>query len=183
MLMTMIAYAFLQHSPPSNSKAGKKESTGHRPSRFCQACATPSSNSSLDHHRSDVRIAENGFATSGSVSKSAKVVVARMANGDHSRSGMISRAARVHLGGGPAARQLRPRSAGSRSYANTLLRRRSDRGHDDQRDCRDQKDCGQVPRGQTERAFQAALNRKNRPGLLNVYGGVRRQRRSLDVCT
>jgi hypothetical protein len=31
MLMTMIAYAFLQHSPPSNSKAGKKESTGHPP--------------------------------------------------------------------------------------------------------------------------------------------------------
>jgi hypothetical protein len=93
MLMTMIAYAFLQHSPPSNSK-GEKGIKGHRPSRFCQACATPSSNSSLDHHRSDVRIAENGFATSGSVSKSAKVVVARMANGDHSRSGMISRAAR-----------------------------------------------------------------------------------------
>jgi hypothetical protein len=36
----------------------------HRSSRLCQPCATPSSNSSLDHHRSDVRIAENGFATS-----------------------------------------------------------------------------------------------------------------------
>src|SRR6202030_1647808 len=62
-------------SPPFNSKAGKKESTGHRPSRLCQPCATPSSNSSLDHHRSDVRIAENGFATSSGVSESAKVVL------------------------------------------------------------------------------------------------------------
>src|SRR3979411_472393 len=51
-------------SPPCNCKAGKKESTGHRPSRPCQPCATPSSNSSLDHRRSDARIAENGFATS-----------------------------------------------------------------------------------------------------------------------
>ena len=35
----------------------------------------PSSNSSLNHHRSDVRVAENGFATSSGVSKSAKVVL------------------------------------------------------------------------------------------------------------
>src|SRR4051812_16415958 len=64
-------------SPPFNSKAGKKESTGHRPSPLYQPCATPSSNSSLDHHRSDVRIAENGFATSSGVSESAKVVLGR----------------------------------------------------------------------------------------------------------
>src|SRR6476661_8151792 len=63
-------------SPPFNSKAVKKESTGHRPSRLYQPCATPSSNSSLYHHRSDVRIAENGFATSSGVSESAKVVLA-----------------------------------------------------------------------------------------------------------
>src|SRR4030081_543872 len=62
-------------SPPCNCKAGKKESTGHRPSRPCQPCATPSSNSSLDHRRSDARIAENGFATSSGGSKSAKVVL------------------------------------------------------------------------------------------------------------
>src|SRR6476661_6165871 len=62
-------------SPPFNSKAGKKETTGHRPSPLYQPCATPSSNSSLDHHRSDVRIAENGFATSSGVSESAKVVL------------------------------------------------------------------------------------------------------------
>src|SRR5882757_232743 len=64
-------------SPPCNCKAGKKESTGHRPSRPCQPCATPSSNSSLDHRRSDARIAENGFATSSGGSKSAKVVLVR----------------------------------------------------------------------------------------------------------
>src|SRR4030088_116563 len=66
-------------SPPCNCKAGKKESTGHRPNQPCQPCATPSSNSSLDHRRSDARIAENGFATSSGGSKSAKVVLtARM---------------------------------------------------------------------------------------------------------
>src|SRR4029078_10648942 len=74
-------------SPPFNSKAGKKESTGHRPSRLYQPCATPSSNSSLDHHRSDVRIAENGFATSSSVSESAKVV---LGHGNLSTIGSLS---------------------------------------------------------------------------------------------
>jgi hypothetical protein len=63
-------------SPPRNSKAGKKESTDRRPSRLCQPCATPSSSSSLDYRRSSARIAENGFATSSGVSKSAKVVLA-----------------------------------------------------------------------------------------------------------
>src|SRR5450755_1129680 len=62
-------------SPPCNSKAEKKETTGHRLNRLCQPYATPSSNSSLDHRRSDARIAENGFATSSGVSKSAKVVL------------------------------------------------------------------------------------------------------------
>jgi hypothetical protein len=40
--------------------------------------ATPSSNSSLDYRRSDARIVENGFATSGGLSKSAKVVLERV---------------------------------------------------------------------------------------------------------
>src|SRR6266699_2946727 len=62
-------------SPPRSSKAGKKESTGHRLSQLCQPCATPSSNSSLDYRRSDARIAENGFAAGSGVSKSAKVVL------------------------------------------------------------------------------------------------------------
>src|SRR6266542_6187916 len=65
-------------SPPRNSKPGKKESTGRRRSRLCQPCATPSSNSSLNYRRSDARIAENGFATSRGVSKSAKVVLGRV---------------------------------------------------------------------------------------------------------
>src|SRR2546429_6087726 len=62
-------------SPTRSSKAGKKESAGHRRSRLCQPCATPSSNSSLNYRRSDARIADNGFATSRGVSKSAKVVL------------------------------------------------------------------------------------------------------------
>src|SRR5262249_14985646 len=64
-------------SPARNSKAGKKESTGRRLSQLCPPYATPSSNSSLDYRRSDARIVENGFATSGGLSKSAKVVLVR----------------------------------------------------------------------------------------------------------
>ena len=71
-LMTMIAYAFLQHR---RLAAGKKESMGRRLSQLCPPYATPSSNSSLDYRRSDARIVENGFATSGGLSKSAKVVL------------------------------------------------------------------------------------------------------------
>src|SRR6202022_2639338 len=63
-------------SPAGNSKAGKKESTGRRPSQLCPPYATPSSNSSLDYRRSGARIVENGFETRGGVSKSAKVGLA-----------------------------------------------------------------------------------------------------------
>src|SRR5262245_51981065 len=62
-------------SPAQNSKAGKKESTACRRGRHCPPCARPSSNSSLDHRRSDARTAENGFAAKSSVNKSAKVVL------------------------------------------------------------------------------------------------------------
>src|SRR5262245_31700849 len=65
---------FSPASPPSSNSAEKKESTGRRLSQLCPPCATPSSNSSLDYRRSDARIVENGFATSGGLSKSAKVV-------------------------------------------------------------------------------------------------------------
>src|SRR5262249_35882587 len=54
-----------------------KQSTGRRLSQLCPPYATPSSNSSLDYRRSDARIVENGFATSGGLSKSAKVVLTR----------------------------------------------------------------------------------------------------------
>src|SRR5262245_38687194 len=64
-------------SPPRNSKAGKKESAGHHLSRLCRPCATPSSNSSLGYRRSGAHIAENGFATSCGVNRSAKVVLGR----------------------------------------------------------------------------------------------------------
>src|SRR5271165_3528747 len=68
----------LPPAPPSrNSEAEKKESTARRLSQLCPPCATQSSNSSLDCRGSDARIVENGFAPSGGVSKSAKVVLER----------------------------------------------------------------------------------------------------------
>jgi hypothetical protein len=51
---------------------------GHRLNQPCPLCAKPSSNSSLARHRNDARTAENGFATSSGVSKSAKVVLGRV---------------------------------------------------------------------------------------------------------
>jgi hypothetical protein len=48
---------------------------GRRLNQLCPPYATPSSNSSLDYRRSDARIVENGFATTGGGSKSAKVVL------------------------------------------------------------------------------------------------------------
>ena len=65
-------------SPAQNSKTGKKESTGRRLNPPCPPCARPFSNSSTAHHRTDVRTAENGFATNNGVSKSAKVVLGRV---------------------------------------------------------------------------------------------------------
>src|SRR5438034_9111995 len=84
--MTMIAYAFLQYRRLKNSKVGKKESTGRRRDRHCPPCARPSSNSSLDHRRSDARAAENGFAAKSSVNKSTKVVLGRVLIKSPSRS-------------------------------------------------------------------------------------------------
>src|SRR5205814_10076686 len=74
-LMTMVAYAFLQHRRLATARREKKNQRSRRLSQLCPPYATPSSNASLDHRRSDARIVENGFATSGGVSKSAKVVL------------------------------------------------------------------------------------------------------------
>src|SRR5262245_6842042 len=65
-------------SPPSSNSAEKKAPTGPRLSQLCPPCATPFSTFSLDYRRSDARIVENGFAASSGVSKSAKVVLARL---------------------------------------------------------------------------------------------------------
>ena len=54
---------------------------GRRLNQLCPPYTTPSSNSSLDYRRSDARIVENGFATTGAVSKSAKVVLEVTASG------------------------------------------------------------------------------------------------------
>src|SRR5215467_13112717 len=80
-LMTMIAYAFLQHRRLATARR-EKESTGRRLNQLCPPYATPSSNSSLDYRRSDARIVEHGFATSGGLSKPAKVVLARTARSE-----------------------------------------------------------------------------------------------------
>jgi SRSO17 transposase len=74
-LMTMIAYAFLQHRRLAAARRRKKESMGLRPSRLCPPCGAPSSSSSLAHRRCDARIVANGFATCCGVNKSAKVVL------------------------------------------------------------------------------------------------------------
>src|SRR4029079_12673841 len=62
-------------SPPRTSGPEKKESTGLHLSRACQPYATPSSNSSFDHDRSDARIVEDKSVKSSSVNKSTKVVL------------------------------------------------------------------------------------------------------------
>src|SRR4029077_2860189 len=64
-------------SPPRNRREEKKESTARRPSQLCPPYVTPFSRSWLDHPHSDVHTAENGYAASGGMSKSAKVVLAR----------------------------------------------------------------------------------------------------------
>ena len=74
-LMTMIAYAFLQHRRLTQVRR-KKESTDRRLSLACRPYATPSSNSSFDHDPSDVRTAEDKSAKANGVNKSAKVVLA-----------------------------------------------------------------------------------------------------------
>src|SRR5271170_6306069 len=61
--------------PPQNGEAGKKESMDHRLNQACRPSATRSSRSSLNCHRNDARIVENGLASRSGVSKSAKVVL------------------------------------------------------------------------------------------------------------
>ena len=75
-LMTMIAYAFLQHRHLTQV-GRKKESTDRRLSLACRPYATPSSSSSFDLDLSDVPTAEDKSAKSDGVNKSAKVVLGR----------------------------------------------------------------------------------------------------------
>jgi SRSO17 transposase len=70
-LMTMIAYAFLQHRRLAQT-ARKKESTDLYLSQACRPYATPSSNSVFDHQISDARTAENKSANNNGVNKPPK---------------------------------------------------------------------------------------------------------------
>src|SRR5262245_48097456 len=63
-------------SPSRSNSAEKKESTAPRLSQLCPPYVTPSSSSSLEYHRSDARIVENGFAAGSGMSNSAKVGLA-----------------------------------------------------------------------------------------------------------
>src|SRR3974390_1147566 len=65
-------------SPPRSSKTGKKESADRPLNQLCPPFATPSSNSSRDHRRTDASNADDGFAASPCVSESAKVVLGRV---------------------------------------------------------------------------------------------------------
>ena len=76
-LMTMLAFAFLQHRRLKTARRGKKKSMDRRLNQACRPSATPSSRSSLNCHRNDARTVENGLASRSGVSKSAKVVLAR----------------------------------------------------------------------------------------------------------
>src|SRR5512139_2488446 len=68
-------------APPSRTSGReKKESTAHRLSRACQPYATPSSNSSFDHGRSDARTAKDKSPRRNGVNKSAKVVLEPVLN-------------------------------------------------------------------------------------------------------
>src|SRR5512133_430891 len=69
-LMTMIAYGFLQRRRLATATREKKESMGRRLKPTLPA-VRHAINSSLDYRRSDARIVEKGFATSGGLSKSA----------------------------------------------------------------------------------------------------------------
>ena len=75
-LMTMVAFAFLQHRR-LKKVSGKKESTDHHLNQACQPCATPSSSSSFDCRLNVARTAEGGSVRKRSVNKSAKVVLVR----------------------------------------------------------------------------------------------------------
>ena len=75
-LMTMIAYAFLQHRGLTQLRR-KKESTDCRLSLACRPYATPSSISFFDHYLSNAHTAEDEAVKNSGVGKSAKVVLAR----------------------------------------------------------------------------------------------------------
>src|SRR5262249_36580557 len=94
-LMTMIAYAFLQHrrlaATARQHRKGEKKKTAPPPrlSQLCPPYVTPSSSSSLEYHRSDARIVENGFAAGSGMSNSAKVGLVRRETRTIKRVGVI----------------------------------------------------------------------------------------------
>jgi hypothetical protein len=80
-LMTMIAYAFLQHRRLASAQR-KKESTDRHLNHACRPCATPSSRSSADRRRGNVPIAEPGSEPHAGANESAKIVLVYRSIGD-----------------------------------------------------------------------------------------------------
>lgn len=76
-LMTMIAYAFLQHRHLTQV-GRKKESTDRRLSLACRPYATPSSISFFDHYLSNAHTAEDEAVKNSGVGKSAKGVLVQL---------------------------------------------------------------------------------------------------------
>jgi hypothetical protein len=74
-LMTMIAFAFLQHRRLKKVKREKKNQRTTTSTKLASRAPAPSSNSSLNVRLSDARTAEGGSARKRSVNKSAKVVL------------------------------------------------------------------------------------------------------------
>jgi hypothetical protein len=72
--MTMIAYAFLQHRRLATARREKKNQRTTAPADFASRTPRHPRTRRCDYRRSDARIAENGFATSSGVSRSAKIV-------------------------------------------------------------------------------------------------------------
>jgi Transposase DDE domain len=85
-LMTMIAYAFLQHRHLTQV-GRKKESTDRRLSLACRPYATPSSISFFDHYLSNAHTAEDEAVKNSGVGKSAKVVLVTTANEEYAGTG------------------------------------------------------------------------------------------------
>jgi Transposase DDE domain len=121
-LMTMIAYAFLQHRHLTQV-GRKKESTDRRLSLACRPYATPSSISFFDHYLSNAHTAEDEAVKNSGVGKSAKVVLGDIPPLLRTQA-VIARSQRVRPSAGPMINSATKQSMPA-SRLHGLLRLRS----------------------------------------------------------
>src|SRR5262245_3188045 len=114
-------------SPSRSNSAEKKESTDPRLSQLCPPYVTPSSSSSLEYHRSDARIVENGFAAGSGMSNSAKVGLGRALINPLFVSAALGSSRRLPLAKTPPTGFVTYRTNGATAVANraTHYRRRA----------------------------------------------------------